>query len=107
MSETVKELNGEDFKKTIAAGVTLIDFWAPWCGPCQMMGPVLESLAGSLGDTATVGKVNVDENSAAAGEYGVQSIPTLILFRGGEEVKRFVGVQSEEALSEAIKAALA
>lgn len=80
----------------------LVDFWAPWCGPCQMQAPVLEAVAGKIGDKAVIAKVNVDENTEAAGKFGVQSIPTLVLLKDGEEVKRFVGVQNEDDLIAAI-----
>lgn len=107
MSGLVKELNATNLKSTIASGVVLVDFWAPWCVPCQTMGPVLESVAASIGEGATVAKFNVDGDSGVAAEYGVMNIPTLILFRGGEELKRFVGVQGEDTLSAAIEDALA
>lgn len=103
MSEHVKELKDAQFSDAIATGICLVDFWAPWCGPCQMMGPVLDALAQAVGSTATIAKVNVDENNATAAEFGVQSIPTLILFRDGEEIGRFVGVQTEETLRAAIQ----
>ena len=77
---------------------TLVDFWAPWCGPCQMMGPIIEDLAKEVGDKAKVGKLNVDENPEMAQKFGVMSIPTLKIFKGGQIVKEFVGVQSKEAL---------
>lgn len=81
----------------------LVDFWAPWCGPCQMMGPILEELSEEVSDFAVVGKLNVDENPETAGKYGVMSIPTLIIFKGGEPVKQLVGVQSKEVLTEELK----
>ncbi len=81
----------------------LVDFWAPWCGPCQMMGPILEELSEEVSDFAVVGKLNVDENPATAGKYGVMSIPTLIIFKNGEPVKQLVGVQSKEVLTEELK----
>ena len=81
----------------------LVDFWAPWCGPCQMMGPILEALSEEVSDFAVVGKLNVDENPATAGKYGVMSIPTLIIFKNGEPVKQLVGVQSKEVLTEELK----
>ena len=81
----------------------IVDFWAPWCGPCQMMGPILEDLSEDVSDSAIVGKLNVDENPETAGKYGVMSIPTLIIFKNGEPVKQLVGVQSKEALVEELK----
>lgn len=73
----------------------LVDFWATWCGPCRMQGPIIDSMAQ---EGYNVGKVDVDENPDIARRYNVMSIPTLILFRNGEEVKRFVGLQSKEKL---------
>lgn len=80
----------------------LVDFWAPWCGPCQMMGPVIEDLAKEVGDKAVVGKLNVDENPERAQEYGIMSIPTIKVFEGGKVVKEFTGVQSLDALKEVL-----
>lgn len=76
----------------------LVDFWAPWCGPCQVMGPVIDQLAEEAASFAKVGKVNVDDNPATAQAYGVMSIPTMKIFKGGEVVKEFVGVQGKEML---------
>ncbi len=76
----------------------LVDFYADWCGPCQMMGPVIEEISEELDGKAKVGKINVDENPDVAVEYNVMSIPTLIIFKNGKEVKRYVGVTSKEEL---------
>ena len=81
----------------------LVDFWAPWCGPCQMMGPILDELATEVEEFAKVGKVNVDENPDTAGRYEVMSIPTLVIFKEGKPVKTMTGVQSKEALTEELK----
>jgi len=75
-----------------------VDFWAVWCGPCQMQGPIVEEVAKEMEAKAKVGKVNVDENPESAGKYGVMSIPTLIIFKGGQPVKQMVGVQSKDIL---------
>lgn len=75
----------------------LVDFWAPWCGPCQLMGPVIDELSKEV-TTAKIGKVNVDENAATASAYGIMSIPSLKVFKGGQVVKEFVGVQSKDKL---------
>lgn len=83
----------------------LVDFWAPWCGPCQMMGPVIEQLAGEMGDSAKVGKLNVDENGEVSAKYGIMSIPALKIFKGGQVVKEFVGVQAKETLKKALEEA--
>jgi len=82
---------------------TLVDFWAPWCGPCQMMGPIVEELATELGDKAKIGKLNVDENPVTAQNFTVMSIPTVIIFKDGKVVKKFVGVQSKEVLKEELE----
>jgi thioredoxin 1 len=74
-------LNKETFEKTISSGVTLVDFWAEWCGPCQMMLPILDQFSDLMGDKMTVAKVNVDENPEIAGQFRVMSIPTLIVFK--------------------------
>ncbi|HAT73871.1 MAG: lpbca thioredoxin [Candidatus Moranbacteria bacterium GW2011_GWF2_36_839] len=84
---------------------TLVDFWAPWCGPCQMMGPIVEELAKEMADKAKVGKLNVDENSQVAQTFGIMSIPTIMIFKGGKMVKQLVGVQSKEALKEELEKA--
>lgn len=76
----------------------LVDFWAEWCGPCQMQNPILEELNNDLGDKGVIAKLNVDENPTTAGKYGVMSIPTLMLFHKGKMVKQWVGVQSKDAL---------
>ena len=80
----------------------LVDFWAPWCGPCRMIGPIVEQLASENAGMIAVGKVNVDDSPSTAASYGVSSIPTIMLFKGGEVVERFVGVQPKNRLQEAI-----
>ena len=80
----------------------LIDFWAPWCGPCQTQGPILEAVAARMGDRAVVTKVNVDEESSLAAQFGVQAIPTLVILKQGKVVQRFVGVQQAQELVAAL-----
>lgn len=76
----------------------VVDFWAPWCGPCQLMGPIVEALAEEVKDKVKVGKLNVDDNPNAASKYGIMSIPTIKIFKGGQIVKEFVGVQQKDKL---------
>ncbi len=97
-----EEKKKADFDDAIREGVALVDFWAPWCGPCRIQGPIVEKLSDKYEGKALVAKINVDENRDIAERFGIQSIPTLILFKDGKEARRFVGVQSEETLSKAI-----
>jgi thioredoxin 1 len=99
----VKELSDQNFQSEVlqATGSVLIDFWAPWCGPCRMIAPLVEELAKENADLK-VAKINIDDSPQTAATYGVSSIPTLVLFKNGEEVARFVGVQPKRRLQEAI-----
>lgn len=100
MSEVT--LTDQNFKEEVLKndGPVLVDFWAPWCGPCRVVGPVVEAIAKDYEGKAKVGKLNVDENKATAQKYGVMSIPTLGFFKGGEMVDQMIGVQAKEAISE-------
>lgn len=98
MHSAIKELSDGNFAAQIKTGVTLVDFWASWCMPCKMMAPILNEVAEELGTTARVAKLDVDANNASAAKYGVRSIPTLILFKNGKEVNRFVGVKTKSFL---------
>jgi len=101
----VIELTDADFDERLAEGegVTVVDFWAPWCGPCRMVGPVIEELAEEYGDDVRFAKLNVDDNQAMAQRYGVRSIPTIGFFRGGEAVGSVVGAYPKEALQDVIE----
>ncbi|SHH75601.1 thioredoxin [Sporobacter termitidis DSM 10068] len=92
----ILHLTKNDFNDVIASGTVLVDFWAGWCMPCKMLAPVIEELAEELKDSVKTGKVDVDAEGELAAEYGVMSIPTVIVFRNGQEAKRFVGVQPKE-----------
>lgn len=106
MSDDLKYLDDANFQTTVKDGVTLVDFYADWCGPCRMITPIVEKLATKFKGTATIAKVNVDNAQDTTGQYGVTSIPTIIIFKNGQEVKRFVGVKDEGTLESAIKASL-
>ncbi|AFZ68517.1 thioredoxin [Deinococcus peraridilitoris] len=91
------ELTDTNFKNEIESGLTLVDFWAPWCGPCRMIAPVVEELASQYEGRVKVGKVNVDDNQGTAMQYRVMSIPTLILFKDGQPVEGVVGAQPKRS----------
>ena len=103
----VKEINQADFEKEIleSAAPALVDFWAPWCGPCRMLAPILEEVSAELPDVKFA-KINTDENTELAARYDIAGIPCLILFKGGQEITRFVGVQQRNVLIDKIKASI-
>jgi thioredoxin 1 len=105
-TNSVKEIDDSSFEQTVSEGVTVVDFWAEWCMPCRMQAPIMEEVSGKLGDRATIGKLNVDENPDTAMKYGITGIPTSIIFKDGAEVKRLVGVQNEGSLMKAIESHL-
>jgi len=100
------EINQQTFQEFTASGVSLIDFWAPWCGPCRMQMPVLDQVAREVPE-AKIGKVNVDENPDLAARFGVNTIPCLIVFKDGAIASQFVGLRQPRELVEALRAALA
>lgn len=99
-----KVFTDENFEEEVMKSEkpVLVDFWAPWCGPCQVMGPIIDQLAKEMGEAAKVGKLNVDENRATAQKFSVMSIPTVIVFEGGKVKQQMVGVQNIDALKEAL-----
>mgnify|MGYP000913204297 CR=1 FL=1 len=105
MSANISTLSKISFKPAISTATpTLVDFWAPWCGPCKALAPILEELAGELAGKVQIAKLNVDEEDAVAAEYGIRAIPALLLFKDGKVVDQFVGVQPKAVLKEKILA---
>lgn len=104
---SVKHFSNDTFQSEVlqGSGPILVDFWAPWCGPCKMLGPVIDGLADELSGKAVVGKVDIDDEPDLAAKYGVVTIPTIILFKDGQEVNRLVGVQSKLTLTQMVEQA--
>ncbi|MDD4316471.1 MAG: thioredoxin [Clostridia bacterium] len=103
MSENVMKITAENFDETISKGVTLVDFWAEWCGPCKMLAPVLDSAANELKGKAQIGKVNVDEQGSLAMKFSIMSIPTLIIFKDGQLKERVSGFRQQNAIVAMVK----
>ena len=101
----IKHFTDDSFEKDIASGVTLVDFYADWCGPCRMLSPVIEEVAGEMHETVSFGKIDIDKNQKVAGNFQVTSVPTLILFKDGKEVSRLIGLRDAAAIKEFIGSA--
>lgn len=100
----IKQLTDQNFDQQIKKGVILVDFWASWCAPCKMMAPVLNEVADQLSGNNSVGKVNVEVARSISSQYNIRSIPTMILYKDGKEINRFVGIKSKEFLLREITA---
>lgn len=100
------EAKNDNFKEIVKDGVALVDFWAPWCGPCRVVGPIIEEIATEFEGKAKVVKVNTDEEQDLAVEFGIRSIPTLILFKDGEVIDTMIGVVAKEDLAEKLNNAI-
>ena len=99
MSENITELDSSNFEAAISASVpVVVDFWAPWCGPCKAIAPILEELAAQLGEAVKICKVNVDNNSEIAGKFEIRAIPTILVFKDGAVSDTIVGLTSKEDL---------
>lgn len=108
MTENIIEIDDDSFEAKIlqSSKPVMVDFWAPWCGPCKAIAPTVEALEKEYGSDMTFAKVNVDENPICPSKYGVQAIPTLIFFKNGEVVEQITGMVAKEKLEETIKGVL-
>jgi len=101
--EAIQLTTAEQFENSINSGVTLVDFNAPWCGPCHAQEPIIKQLAEDFSDKVTIAEMDVDKNQETAARLGIQSIPTIAVFKDGAEVERFVGLQAVQTLAKAIE----
>lgn len=103
-SPYVNELDNDTFDDAIKADVpVLVDFWAPWCGPCKALGPTIDQIADEVGGNAKICKVNIDDSMGIAARYGIQNIPTVLIFKNGEVAQKFVGLQQKATLLNALQ----
>ena len=102
----VLTITDKDFDKTIKKGITMVDFWAVWCGPCRRQGPIVEEIANEVGKKFKIGKLDVDNNKVSSNSYNVRNIPTLIIFKDGKEVARMMGAMPKEMLISKVKEAI-
>ncbi|WP_253916310.1 thioredoxin [Lentimicrobium sp. S6] len=102
-SENTIDLTDQTFEKVIGKGVSLVDFWAPWCAPCRMQGPIVNELADEIAGKANICKMDVDKNKKMAAKYGIRSIPTIMVFKNGVMVKQFVGIKPKATLLKEIE----
>ena len=104
MAQEIKKVAPEAFGETVKSGVTLVDFYADWCGPCRMLSPVLQEVAAHMKDKASVIKIDIDDATAVTEKYEIASVPTLILFKDGKEVDRVVGLRDADFLKGFVEA---
>jgi thioredoxin 1 len=102
---SIVQIADDNFEAEVlkSEGLVLVDFWAAWCGPCKMIAPILEQISNEMGDDISIKKLNVDENQSTAAEFGIRSIPTLILFKDGKSVEQIIGVRPKEEIKKVIE----
>ncbi len=102
-SENLKILTDDNLNNIINSGVSLVDFWAEWCGPCKVQGPIINEIADELNGKANICKLDIDKNQTIAQKYGIQSIPTILIFKNGKSVEKLVGVKPKRILMNALQ----